>query len=436
MLTLIVQAQDQEKLTYAEVNPRTYQLYLDQDWRALIREGRKALREGIDYYYLRMRMGIAHYELKHYQASIPHFEKAYAENPDNPSVQEYLYYAYLFSGRQMDAVFVARDFPDAMRQKLGIREQMSVHSLSAGYTGSLYETEDAIDGVLALDTAVGDGFQSIPKRFNLFGLTLNHNMGSSVNLTHSAQLLRKTNFVLSRFSGLNYTISDQTITQFQYYISPAIRAGKGLVIMPAFHFISYRIPGVVTSNGMGGRTTIAASSTHNDFILSLAVNKAFQYVNAGLSFSYGTLNNKKQYQAGAELTLYPFGNLNLYTTARVYKLFEYYGSDQMADRLILQNITGFKVFSWLWLEGEGSWGDYTDFTEYNGSVVYNSLDEINGRYAGRAIIWLKQGHLQFILSYNHTDLTNYYYPNIITEDFINTIHYSSNTFTGGIIWKL
>ncbi|MBN2482403.1 MAG: tetratricopeptide repeat protein, partial [Bacteroidales bacterium] len=392
--------------------------------------------EGIDYYYLRMRIGIAYYELKRYQASIPHFEKAYVENPDNPSAQEYLYYAYMFSGRQMDALHIGENFPDDMKQKTGINEETSIHAVSFSFTGSSYDTQEITENMQPFDSTVGDGYQSIPKKFGLFGLSLSHKMGSSVIVSHSAQLLRKTNYVLSRFSGLNYTISDQTITQFQYYISPAIRAGKGLTVMPAFHFISYRIPGIVASNGMGGRTTIASSSTVNDYIVSLAVNRAFQYVNAGLSFSYGTLNYKRQYQPGAELTLYPFGNLNLYSTIKAYKQLEYYNGDQMADRLVLQNITGFKVCSWLWLEAEGSWGDYANFSEYNGAVVYNGLDEINKRYAGRAILWLNRGHLQFILSYNRTDLTNYYYPNIFTEEFINTIHYSSNTFTGGIIWKL
>ncbi|MBN2482093.1 MAG: hypothetical protein JXB19_10155, partial [Bacteroidales bacterium] len=69
---IVLNAQQQEKLTYAEVNSQTYQLYLDRDWHALIKVGKHALREGIDYYYLRMRIGIAYYELKRYQASIPH----------------------------------------------------------------------------------------------------------------------------------------------------------------------------------------------------------------------------------------------------------------------------------------------------------------------------------------------------------------------------
>lgn len=425
----------QEKLTYAEVNPRTYQLYLDKDWHTLVREGKRALREGIDYYYLRMRIGIAYYELGRYQASIPHFEKAYSENPDNPAAQEYLYYAYLFSGRHMDALYIAGSFSDDRKEKTGINKETSIYALSFGFTGSSYDTEDIIANTKFQDLIDTSGFQSIPKKFGLYSLSLSHRIGNSVLLTHSAQLLRKTNFVFNRYDGLNSAIPDQMITQFQYYISPSIRAGRGLTIIPAFHFLSYRIPGVLSSNGMGGWSTISKSSMHNDFVVSLSVNKTFQYVNTGISFSYGTLNEKRQYQPGAEITVYPFGNLNLYSTIKACMLLEYYSRDQMTDRLIIQNTTGFKVFRWLWLEAEGSWGDYANFTEYNGSVVYNSLDVTNNRYGARTIFWLKQGHLQFIINYNRYEFTNYYNPEVITEDFINIIHYSSNTITGGIIWK-
>jgi hypothetical protein len=174
---------------------------------------------------------------------------------------------------------------------------------------------------------------------------------------------------------------------------------------------------------------------YNDFVASLAVHKAFPYVNAGLSFAYGTLNGAVQYQPGLELTLYPLGNLNLYTTFRTSLHKEFYEGIEIGHVNVWQNTTGFKVLPWLWAEAEGSWGDQYDFTEYNGSVVYNSLEVVNGRYAGRLIAWLRQGKLQVVLTYNRYDYTNYYHPETMTDGIIPSLQYSSNIITGGIIWK-
>jgi len=432
-LSLAIQAQD--KPTYREVDELTYGLYVKGDWHGLIREGKEAIRGGIDYYYLRMRIGIAYYELHRYQSAIPHFEKALAENPDNPAAQEYMYYAYLFSGRQMDALHTAEGFSAELAEKTGLRPDASMYSVVPSFTWAGYDTDEAILQAAYADAEAGEGFRSIPKSFALGGLTISHKLGSHVLLSHSLQFMGKTNYLSGSSGGQAYTVQEQHITQFQYYLSPLLRLAKGLTLAPAFHFVSYRVPGLLSSAGGGGRTSITPSVRYNDFVTSLAVNKALPYVNAGLSFAYGTLNGARQYQPAAELTFFPLGNLNLYSTFRAYLHKEFYEGLEVGNATVVQNTTGFKVLPWLWAEAEGSWGDQYDFTEYNGSVVYNSLDVVNGRYAGRLIAWLREGHLQIVLTYNRYDYTNYYHPDSVMEGTIPSLKYSSNIITGGIIWK-
>ena len=62
----------QNKNTYAYFDSATYKQYLDRDWKNLQRTSEKAFREGIDYYYLRMRAGIAFYrERELHEGRIP-----------------------------------------------------------------------------------------------------------------------------------------------------------------------------------------------------------------------------------------------------------------------------------------------------------------------------------------------------------------------------
>ena len=95
--------QSQETISYPIVNIETYNLYLKSDWSALIKTGKRALKNNIDFYYLQVRMGIAYYELKKYRKAIPYFENARKQNSDDELIKEYLYYSYLFSGRVDDA---------------------------------------------------------------------------------------------------------------------------------------------------------------------------------------------------------------------------------------------------------------------------------------------------------------------------------------------
>ena len=67
----------QQPLSLISVDAQTYSLWQKKDWNGLIAAGKKALKADIDFYYLRVRMGIAYYEKKNYHMALLHFEKAY-----------------------------------------------------------------------------------------------------------------------------------------------------------------------------------------------------------------------------------------------------------------------------------------------------------------------------------------------------------------------
>ena len=61
---------------YKELDSITYANYINQDWEKVIYNGNRALIRNIDYFYLRMRMGIAAYYLGKLPDAADHFEKA------------------------------------------------------------------------------------------------------------------------------------------------------------------------------------------------------------------------------------------------------------------------------------------------------------------------------------------------------------------------
>ena len=100
----------QDTLNSAIVEQKSYQLYLDKNWNELIKFGNRAINSGFDYYYLQIRIGIAYFEKKNYSLAENHFKKVLQFNSDDELAQEYLYYCFIYNGRNEEARMLSRLF--------------------------------------------------------------------------------------------------------------------------------------------------------------------------------------------------------------------------------------------------------------------------------------------------------------------------------------
>ena len=103
MILFAEAAYSQAQQTTTSVDKVTYELWLEQDWDALIETGNRALDNGFDFYYLRYRLGIAYYQKQNYHRAGEHFQKAFEMNDGDDLLKEYLYYSYLLAGRKYEA---------------------------------------------------------------------------------------------------------------------------------------------------------------------------------------------------------------------------------------------------------------------------------------------------------------------------------------------
>ena len=65
----------QESKSYSHYDSITLKEYQDKNWKELIRTSKEAIHDGTDYYYLRMRRGIAFYEMHNYLKAYNEFKK-------------------------------------------------------------------------------------------------------------------------------------------------------------------------------------------------------------------------------------------------------------------------------------------------------------------------------------------------------------------------
>ncbi|NOX84996.1 MAG: tetratricopeptide repeat protein [Chlorobi bacterium] len=108
----------QQKADFRQVDSLTYQYYLDKNWKPVLKTGKQAIKNDIDYYYLRMRMGIAAFEEGKPAIAANHFKKALKFNQNDPVAQGYLYDSHLEMGKTNRAWKLAGKFNPALRSSL------------------------------------------------------------------------------------------------------------------------------------------------------------------------------------------------------------------------------------------------------------------------------------------------------------------------------
>lgn len=195
----------QDTLTSKRVDQKTLHHYYQGEWKPLIQLGKQALKEGIDFKYLRYRMGVAHYELGHFNEALPPFKLVEKETLADTTLQEYIYYSYLFAGREKDARIYAEKMDNTVRQKVGFQKFRFLDEINLSVGGKFSTLADSV-GHMPIVTV---------------GLT--HQLGTRLKYSHHFT------FLTQNYLGLKYN-------QYQYYGKAEIALVKGLQLFGAFHY--------------------------------------------------------------------------------------------------------------------------------------------------------------------------------------------------------
>jgi hypothetical protein len=119
----------QDTLDYATADAKTYTYMQSAQWDSVIHYGDLALKNNIDYFYLRVRLGMAYYYKQNYTKSIHEFEKAMNFNSSDAYTQEMLYYGYVLAGRESDALSFTSAMSDAAKKDAGVTRIKFLNSL-------------------------------------------------------------------------------------------------------------------------------------------------------------------------------------------------------------------------------------------------------------------------------------------------------------------
>lgn len=280
----------QTEFNFKTVEDSSYTLYLKKDWKQLEKFGAQAIKNKIDYFYLRERIGIAFYEQQKYQLSAPQFEKAKAFNSSDELTQEYLFYSYSFNNRYDEALHLTKNFSTDLRKKTKTEKPAPINLGQLDFTVKVPENS------------------SIATPYYLFSLGFNHRITRGYSAFHSYS------FSSQKYSGGTYS-------QHRYYLSANIPLAKGFVINPAFSFLADQYTETVFSAPprppQRPQPPQILKQTYFSFIGSLNVSKVLPCVKLDLTNSFSNLDTTYQLQHSLSATVFPLANQKLSLNASI-----------------------------------------------------------------------------------------------------------------------
>jgi hypothetical protein len=373
-----------EEKTFQEVDRQSLALYEKGEWKELVKYSNEAFREGFDYYYLRMRAGIANYMIRRYMQAVLHFKKALVFNNNDPVSGEYLYSCYLELNRVPEALKAFDELPPSVREKLG-KSSSKLHQVIIE-TGPLFSNQAEKYSGLDLD-----GEENIYGEADITGNGYYLNAGLSWGFKKSFSIYA--GYSLVRFDKTKLVkiedtlaVNDQyPLTQHQIYLGGSIPLGKGFSVLPAMNVILDSYETVMPQfDSVSFNYSFPLEKTRlNSYIGYLSVTKDFHIVQTSIFGAYSTLNKKEQIQAGFCIVAFPFGNLNFYLSS---KLMNHRNDGE--DQIIFEQMIGARLFKPLWTEISATFGQMQNYHENNAFVVYNIADKINFKGSAKLIYTL------------------------------------------------
>ncbi|MEN8249739.1 MAG: hypothetical protein ABFS32_12460 [Bacteroidota bacterium] len=374
---------------FATIDKNTYDLYKIEKWDLLIDQVNHAIKIGYDYYYLRMRIGIAYFEKEQYRSAIPHFKKALTFSK-NPIAAEYLYYAYKLSGRQMDANLVYSKYKDQLISKdvqnplsffTGFYSELGLKTLSPSNSeyGSLFNTHIGVEQQLGSRINLYQGYTRISQNFYSYE-------------------------TLSGFGG-RYFINKSTFkySQNEYYLRATIPVTNGLQLTGGLH-----------------TQAISDSVSYNNLSYWLGIKANLKSIDFNLSYGKSIIESSHHDQYTGDLIIYPSKNLNMYLRS----MLTYHLANDISNTIFYQKI-GLRTGENTWFEFYGSFGNMQNVQELEGFYIYNLKNYMNKRL-GFSIIFLIKEKSKLIFGYTNESF----------EEIDTGLPFNQNYFFTGFNLKL
>lgn len=377
----------QDKIDTAEIEAKALEFYTNKNWNSLISLGNEALKNGDDYFYLRMRIGIAYYEQKNYCLAIEHFKKAIDFNATDDLANEYLYYSYTFIGKEEEARKLSSTFSSELKEKLGLNNTPVIDFITVS------------GGSKMANSPFSDSGNAIYfEQANFFELGLKHYFATKFSLFHALNTFNQETFI-------------GKINQNQYYALATVPLKNNWSIAPAFQVLQLKFTGINSD-----------TKTNNYFVGSFSVNKSFKKFDFSIGSTFSTIASIKQYNHFANVTYSIFGNSKLVLgfTDYIHTSDKYATLNNSFSAFVYFEPLKFAAIKLSYFKNQNN-----NIIEENGYLINNSTDLTTNRFSVLANFRLNKTFSIFTLyqienKKVYSQVSNYQYNVLLAGIKINT----------------
>jgi len=462
---------------YKSVDSLTTDSYFRKDWSTLNKTGKLALQSGIDYYYLRMRLGIASYEQRNYAIAEKHFRKALLFNQYDVNAQSYLAGSLLESFRLTEAGHVFNRSTPTAKQFIPIRKGFRLSAIHSDFgmitrngnralqfktlagESAVYGQQRVYGGSRIFDA--GAFLQLRPNLMYYIGYQLIDTKVTDRFAYIETFMKRDSTAVFDWGSAHYYEVDtlqktidfEHLINQKSVYMqaqwSPSSRlsltAGGQLIrirqtntyaeqstyqAIDTAYYITATDSVAMFTLDLNRMVFQQDTTTHLDWATSIKANYTFGKLEALAGFNFSSLNGNKIKQYTLGFCYLPFGNKDLYNQTEVIAL-----DNSSTTNIILKEIVGIKLLSPVWFEIRLLMGNIDRYSDQGAYIVYNSPELVHLRIEPTIFVIVSK-HLWLQLSYKYQKAESFYYSAIpnLTQLSENSINNQSYSIIGGIKW--
>jgi len=431
VLCIVVTTTNAQKksLSFKQVDSTSYALYLKQDWKSLITLGKKSRAEGIDFYYLKVRMGIAYYKEGKMLSAIKFLEEANKVDSYDVVVQEYLYWAYRYGGLVLESRLFYAKMSKILQNKIKLNLPfVTAIDLSVLATNNL-------DYSKMLETAgeseSGD-IRYFTENYQLFSLGMSHPISKKVNFYQRLSVLPTASLQQENTSGelVNKAYNG---SETRYYGDVTVSLGNRLYLDTYLNVLfgkydNLNIDSELSGRGPRGGTTTSTSSTirYTNFVFGAALTKASYYVRSTVNVSVSNLNGYNQFQGGYTLSLYPLGSTLIVPFGAVQYQNENANSNLVYTGGLSLNTEKISV------TGYGNIGNIRNFIASNGAIIYNQTETALSEYGLTLQFYTKKAVVK--IGYSFMEMEDNY-NNQNQEITSKVFNFNQQNIIAGITWE-
>jgi hypothetical protein len=422
----------QTNLSLPEVDAATYRMYQEGNWKALIETGTKAIGAGMDFYYLRVRLGVAYYETGNFHRAITHLEKANMDGNGDAFVQESLFYAYLMAGRRMEALVLSKSFTPEQQLRTETNKMKILRQVDVYYNANMADISEVTGSFSTADIPDEDGHQFISDGHRYFFAGLQHEFSPSFRFYHAYTGLQKDHYVYAIEEGISTTNEQARSTMNQYFATAQLRVARNVQLLGGMHIVGLKYVTPVLQQRQGRDVLVweNGSATESVFFGGLSAQAPFL---SGLAMVYsGNLNRRSQFQADVQLTFFPSGNYTWYLVSQLSHQTEKLDAEKV-NRLIFDQQIGVKLSSKWWTECYVTFGDMQNFVANQGAVLFNTMDMVKSR-GGLRLFFAPTLKTRLQLDGSWLRNESVFYPEGSLIQTYNPIYFNSFSITGGLSW--